>query len=195
MADKDKKGSGVKQIIVMLNKQSEEFKKINERLDSIEDANRTQFVDSCNRFDQLETKIAAVAKGRGTTTRKPTTTTAGDSPKGPKTYVNSMYYFKGEYARDPDAMKKKYCTVEILDALKEYCDTDEKIKKLNGERRLKAEATYIWTTFIKKFKGASKEDDAEKVELRELVKNDFNAYMSNINKANNTPAEKDDDDE
>ncbi len=189
----DKKGSGVKQIIVILNKHTEEFKKINERLDALEDAGRTQFVDSCNRFDQLEAKVAAVAKGRKTSTRKTATaSSAGDSPKGPKTYSNSMYYFKGEYANSPEEMKKKYCTDEMVESLDAHCESDAKIKKLNGERRLKAEAAYLWATFVKKTKGDSKEEDGPKAELREQVKNDFNAYKSGIEKANNTPAEKDD---
>lgn len=191
-----KKPSATAQIIVLCNSLTQAVKELNEKLTKIDENARIEYSDLCNRLDQLEGKIAAVAKGRRTTGTRggsKSSSAAPATPQGPKPYSNSMYYFKGEWAKNQDKIKEAYCTEEMLEALKEHCESDSKIKGMSGDRRLKAEAAWLWNTYIKAAKSDDDEVKKAKTELRDTVKRDYTAHKKAIEKQNNTPAAKEDD--
>lgn len=193
-----KKPSATNQIIALCNSLTQAVEELQKSISKLDENARVQYADLCNRSDQLEGKIAAVAKGRRTAgTRAAGTGAAGgakstttETPKGPKPYSNSMYYFKGEYAKDPAKIKSAYCTKEMLEAMDDHCNSDEKIKSTSGDRRAKAEAAWLWNTYVKAAKGDEDDVKKTKTDIREAVKRDYTAHKQTITKENNTPAAK-----
>lgn len=186
-----KKPSSTTQIIALCNANSATLGEVVQLVKDVDEQARVRYSDLCNRLDQLEAKVAAVAKGRKTGGRK----TGGSSnsvetPKGPKSYSNSMYYFKGEYAKEPAKIKEAYCTEDMVAALKAHCESNEKLKGLAGDRRLKAEASWLWNTYVKSATGDDDDVKSAKTKIRDAVRRDYNAHKVAITKQNNTPAAK-----
>ena len=110
-------------------------------------------------FGEIKVALAAIdvrleeleksGKGRGT---KKSSTTTRDTPHGQKVYNNRRIYFTQTYAENKDnylknVFTKKYKSDKIPSAMAKEMK-DKKYASKKGAALLKAEASWIWATYI-----------------------------------------------
>lgn len=187
------KTTATTQIINDLAALTAQVQELRTAFDSYVKESRTRHVQITEQNNETQAKVASLAAGRKTNNR--TTTEAKEaaatngSPKGVKTYANTMGYFTGEYVKSENRERfRGYLTDAVATAVDTHMKSSK--KKDGSEARYKEEATYIWKTYIAKKKDDSAEVEASKVAIREQVAADYEKYKEPVAGAESTSGEK-----
>jgi hypothetical protein len=140
----DKKSTGASQKIL------DSIKTLTTKVEESDESVKTQLIIINETLKELTVKVEALEKTKTSTRKK---AAPAQTPTGPKKYTNKMLFVKAQWVEHRQEWIDKFFTADYemdgeLENVEQAMQTD-KNKKKTGDAKSRAEATYIWNTYLR----------------------------------------------